>query len=112
MFDDACKRLKTNNLWTVRRGLIAFCEIDEVLFRRLFGGVLVLGLKQLSGATIYRVDRSLPSVITSKAAINDHFKTGQRNRGQDMKLFYRAGGSLGKLFLILLLLSLPTSGRA
>jgi hypothetical protein len=24
-------------------------------------------------------------VITSKAAINDHFKTGQRNRGQDMK---------------------------
>jgi hypothetical protein len=41
------------------------------------------------------------SVITSKAAINDHFKTGQRNRGQDMKLFYRASGSLGKLFLIL-----------
>jgi hypothetical protein len=34
-----------------------------------------------------------PSVITSKAAINDHLKTGQRNRGQDMKLFYRGGGS-------------------
>ena len=42
------------------------------------------------------------SVITSKAAINDHFKTGQRNRGQDMKLFYRASSSSGKLFLILL----------
>ena len=54
----------------------------------------------------------MPSVITSKAAINDHFKTGQRNRGQDMKLFYRAGGSLGKLFVIFRLASLPTSGRA
>jgi hypothetical protein len=52
------------------------------------------------------------SVITSKPAINDHFKTGQRNRGQDMKLFYRAGGGLGKLFLILLLGAVPTSGRA
>jgi hypothetical protein len=47
-----------------------------------------------------------------KAAINDHFKTGQRSRGQDMKLFYRAGGSLGKLFVIFRLVSLPTSGRA
>jgi YhcG PDDEXK nuclease domain len=57
-------------------------------------------------------DRTIASVITSKAAINDHFKTGQRNRGQDMKLFYRAGGSLGKLFVIFRLASLPTSGRA
>jgi hypothetical protein len=29
-----------------------------------------------------------------------------------MKLFYRAGGSLGKLFFIPRLASLPTSGRA
>jgi hypothetical protein len=39
-------------------------------------------------------------MITSKPAIYDHFKTGQRSRTQDMKLFYRAGGSLSKLFLI------------
>jgi hypothetical protein len=39
-------------------------------------------------------------VITSKPAIYDHFKTGQRSRAQDMKLFYRAGGSWSKLLLI------------
>jgi hypothetical protein len=39
------------------------------------------------------------SVITSKPAIHDHFKTGQRSRTQDMKLFYRVGGSSGKLLL-------------
>jgi hypothetical protein len=39
------------------------------------------------------------SVITSKPAINDHLKTGQRSRAQDMKLFYRAGGSSGNLLL-------------
>jgi hypothetical protein len=54
-------------------------------------------------------------VITSKPAINDHFKTGQRSRTQDMKLFYRAEGISGKLFLILLLThcapSRPTGGR-
>jgi hypothetical protein len=33
------------------------------------------------------------SVITSKPAINDHFKTGQRSRAQNMKLFYRNGAS-------------------
>jgi hypothetical protein len=38
----------------------------------------------------------LPSVITAKPAICDHFKTGQRSRGQDMKLFYRAGAGSGK----------------
>jgi hypothetical protein len=36
------------------------------------------------------------SVITAKPAICDHFKTGQRSRGQDMKLFYRAGAGSGK----------------
>ena len=41
----------------------------------------------------------MASVITSKPAINDHFKTGQRSRAQDMKLFYRAGGSSSKLIL-------------
>ncbi len=54
------------------------------------------------------------SVITSKPAINDHFKTGQRSRIQDMKLFYRASGSLSKLLLLLLRYapcSIPTSGR-
>src|ERR1700680_1298951 len=43
------------------------------------------------------------SMITSKPAIYDHFKTGQRGRTQDMKLFYRADGCSGKLFLILFL---------
>src|ERR1019366_3359498 len=52
---------------------------------------------QLSGC------RNQASVITSKPAINDHFKTGQGSRTQDMKLFYRAEGISGKLFLILLL---------
>ena len=57
---------------------------------------------------------STTSVITSKPAINDHFKTGQRSRIQDMKLFYRASGSLSKLLLLLLRYapcSIPTSGR-
>jgi len=56
-----------------------------------------------------------PSMITSKPAIYDHFKTGQRSRTQDMKLFYRAGGSLSKLFLISFYThharSRPTGGR-
>jgi hypothetical protein len=37
-----------------------------------------------------------PSVITSKPAINDHFKTGQRSRAQNMKLFYRDGAGFRK----------------
>ena len=41
-----------------------------------------------------------PSVITSNPAICDHFKTGQRSRAQDMKLFYRGSASLGKFFSI------------
>jgi hypothetical protein len=40
------------------------------------------------------------SVITSKPAICDHFKTGQRSWAQDMKLFYRVGTSSGKFFSI------------
>jgi len=40
------------------------------------------------------------SVITSNPAICDHFKTGQRSRAQDMKLFYRGSASLGKFFSI------------
>jgi len=43
---------------------------------------------------------SWTSVITSKPAIRDHFKTGQRSLAQDMKLFYRAGASSGKCFSI------------
>jgi cobalamin biosynthesis protein CobD/CbiB len=42
----------------------------------------------------------LASVITSKPAICDHFKTGQRSWAQDMKLFYRVGTSSGKFFSI------------
>jgi len=38
----------------------------------------------------------LTSVITSNPAICDHFKSGQRSRTQDMKLFYRAGAGSGK----------------
>ena len=67
--------------------------------------------------TLVKIHRKgqMTSVITSKPAINDHFKTGQRSRTQDMKLFYRAEGISGKLFLILLLThrapSRPTGGR-
>jgi hypothetical protein len=39
---------------------------------------------------------SQASVIASKAAINDHFKTGQRSHTQDTRLFYRARGRRGK----------------
>jgi hypothetical protein len=50
--------------------------------------------------TLDRVLDTVPSntssVITAKPAICDHFKTGQRSRGQDMKLFYRAGAGSGK----------------
>jgi hypothetical protein len=38
----------------------------------------------------------LASVITSNPAISDHFKSGQRSRAQDMRLFYRAGAGSGK----------------
>jgi hypothetical protein len=36
------------------------------------------------------------SVITSKPAIHDHFKTGQRSCTQNMKLFYLADARSGK----------------
>jgi integrase len=42
--------------------------------------------------------RALPSVITSNPATCDHFKSGQRGRTQDMKLFYRAGAGSGKFY--------------
>jgi hypothetical protein len=45
---------------------------------------------------IPRRSRLYSSVITAKPAICDHFKTGQRSRGQDMKLFYRADAGSGK----------------
>jgi len=38
----------------------------------------------------------MASVITSNPATCDHFKSGQRSRTQDMKLFYRAGTGSGK----------------
>jgi hypothetical protein len=44
--------------------------------------------------------RQKPSVITSKPAINDHFKTGQRSRAQNMKLFYRDGASSCKFYSV------------
>jgi hypothetical protein len=34
---------------------------------------------------------TLASVITSKPAINDHFKTGQRDRAQNMNVVPRQG---------------------
>jgi hypothetical protein len=40
--------------------------------------------------------KALSSVITSKPAINDHFKTGQRSRVQNMMLFYRDGAGSRK----------------
>jgi hypothetical protein len=51
------------------------------------------------GASVWARLCPASSVITSKPAINDHLKTGQRSRAQDMKLFYRAGGSSGNLLL-------------
>jgi hypothetical protein len=39
---------------------------------------------------------SFTSVITSKPAIHDHFKTGQRSCTQNMKLFYLADARWGK----------------
>jgi hypothetical protein len=68
-----------------------------------------------SVANLARSEVSTSSVITSKPAINDHFKTGQRSRTQDMKLFYLSDGSSGKLFLIFFLIhrapSRPAGGR-
>jgi hypothetical protein len=43
-----------------------------------------------------RVKEKNASVITSKPAIHDHFKTGQRSRTQKMKLFYLADARSGK----------------
>src|ERR1035438_6639783 len=40
------------------------------------------------------------SVITSKLPRNDHFKTGQRSRAQNMKLFYRDGASSCKFYSV------------
>jgi hypothetical protein len=41
-----------------------------------------------------------PSVITSNPAICDHFKSGQRSRTQDMKLFYLTGAGSGKFCFV------------
>jgi len=41
---------------------------------------------------------SQASVITSKAAIHYHFKTGQRTFTQNKKMLYRAGYDSGKCF--------------
>ena len=57
----------------------------------------------------------MPSVITSKPAIHDHFKTGQRSCTQNMKLFYLADARSCKFCSGLLLTcharSRPTGGR-
>jgi hypothetical protein len=42
----------------------------------------------------------LPSVITSNPATCDHFKSGQRSRTQDMKLFYLAGAGSGRFCFV------------
>ena len=47
-------------------------------------------------ALMARRGGTLSSVITSNPATCDHFKSGQRSRTQDMKLFYRAGTGSGK----------------
>ncbi len=44
----------------------------------------------------------MPSVITSKAAIHYHFKTGQRTSTQNKKMLYRAGHDSGKCFFQLM----------
>jgi hypothetical protein len=43
-----------------------------------------------NGAELVGEVAQYASVITSNPAICDHFKSGQRSRIQDMKLFYRA----------------------
>ena len=52
-------------------------------------------------------------MITSNPAICDHFKSGQRSRAQDMRLFYRAGAGSGKFCLSLsdASCSVPTNGE-
>ena len=48
---------------------------------------------------LFMVLFAISSVNTSKAAINDQFKTGQRSHTQDTRLFYRARGTRGKVIL-------------
>jgi hypothetical protein len=55
-------------------------------------------LRQLPLDLLHVRDQS-SSVNTSKAAINDQFKTGQRSHTQDTRLFYRARGTRGKVIL-------------
>ena len=48
----------------------------------------------------YAMLESAPSVITSNPATCDHFKSGQRSRTQDMKLFYLTGAGSGKFCFV------------
>jgi hypothetical protein len=54
----------------------------------------------MAAATAPRPGALSPSVITSNPATCDHFKSGQRSRTQDMKLFYRAGAGSGKFCFV------------
>src|ERR1039458_5732401 len=40
--------------------------------------------------------------MPAQRPLGDHFKSGQRSRTQDMKLFYRADACSGKLFSVAL----------
>ena len=60
---------------------------------------LVVQIHTSVGQTV-EVRPEKASVITSKPAINDHFKTGQRSRAQNMKLFYRDGASSCKFYSV------------
>jgi hypothetical protein len=67
----------------------------ETVTGRFFKNEVVL----LDGKTFANCtfeNATLPSVITSKPAIHDHFKTGQRSCTQNMKLLYLADARSGK----------------
>ena len=55
---------------------------------------MLLNVCCISG--LRRLPLRSPSVITSKPAIHDHFKTGQRSCTQNMKLLYLADARSGK----------------
>jgi len=71
-------------------------RLDYMGLKKRLGGVPRLGRKATKPVFV----ELMTSVITSKPAINDHFKTGQRSRAQHMKLFYRDGASSCKFYSV------------
>ncbi len=67
------------------------------------GGIVLYGVDDdgtIGGSDVSRqkLDQPLPSVITSKPAIHDHFKTGQRDRRPGLGGFYASDSFLSMQF--------------